>query len=67
MEELASPNDGKSSAKSGDASRQASVNRVGRRKFMHEALVDKGLTVAAQWAGDQRRVSLGYSSALQNA
>nr|BFD40226.1 hypothetical protein FFPRI1PSEUD_17250 [Pseudomonas sp. FFPRI_1] len=53
MAELASPSDGKSSAKPGEASRQASVSRVGRNKFMHIALIDKGSTVAGHLAGDQ--------------
>lgn len=53
MDELASPSDGRSSAKPGEASRQASVSRVGRNKFMHKALFDKGSTVAARWSGDQ--------------
>jgi hypothetical protein len=53
MAELASPSDGKSSAKPGEASRQASVSRVGRKKVMHKALVDKDLTVAGHYAWDQ--------------
>lgn len=37
--ELASPSDGRSSAWPGRANRQASVSRVGRSRFMHEARV----------------------------